>query len=301
MITETLRASKDSFLIAKTPAESENPLLIGPTTHTHSISDSVALKINSNTQPLNMKIANLQKGAILLYNGAEVVGEGIGFGVPIGKYADETIFSGSSFLQVHKKENLIIIRKEFLMDLIARDKFRNLKLENMKLRWIIDSISLLYQKHKRLAQIILLTKKLLFKFGVESTFVRTVPKGKVVVTYTLNRNRILVKINLSQLDRTDLQKVFVLNEQSAQFFRKYSDSEGIELVDDEIGAWNNVTAQWARIFDEQNKIGFNLKNIEGTVLRRGRELMQGSLDWIGLDYELDPEHDPFEYEIQIIG
>ena len=64
----------------------------------------------------------------------EVVGEGTGFGVPIVKYFDETIFSGSSFLQVHKHENNVIIRKEFLMDIIARDKFRNLKLENTKVR-----------------------------------------------------------------------------------------------------------------------------------------------------------------------
>jgi hypothetical protein len=301
MTTETLKPSKDSILMAKFSAKSENPHFIESNPQTYFISDAVALRIHSDTKPPNMKIASLQKGVILLHNGAEVVGEGTGFGVPIGKYSDETIFSGSSFLQVHKQENFVIIRKEFLMDLIARDKFRNLKLENIKLRKIIDSIALLYQKHKRLAQFILLTKGLLFKFGVESTFIKTEPKGKVIVTYTVNRNRILVELNLSQLDRTNLQKVFVLNEQSAQFFRKYSDSEGIKLIDDEIGAWNKVTAQSARIADKQDIISFNLKNVEGTMLRRGRELMKGSLDWIGLDYELNPEHDPFEYEIEILG
>ena len=29
--------------------------------------------------------------------------------------------------------------------------------------------------------------------------------------------------------------------------------------------------------------------------------MEGSLDWIGLDYELDPEHNHFEYEIELLG
>ncbi|MGD0643529.1 MAG: hypothetical protein ABSA75_01340 [Candidatus Bathyarchaeia archaeon] len=287
--------------MAKISAKSENPPFFASTPHTYSISDSVALRIHSDTNPQNMKIANLQKGMILLYNGAEVVGEGTGFGVPIGKYFNETFFSGSSFLQVHKQENFVIIRKEFLMDLIERDKFRNLKLENKNLRKILDSVSLLYQKHKRLAQFILLAKGLLFKFGVESTFVRTSPKGKVIATYTIDQNRILVKLSFSQLDRNNLQKVFVLNEQGAHFFRKYSDSEGLKLNDQEIGAWEGVTAQSAKIADKQDRIGFSLKNVEGTVLRRGREVIKGSLDWIGLDYELSPEEDQFEYEIEIFG
>ncbi|MGA3061171.1 MAG: hypothetical protein ABSD92_12510 [Candidatus Bathyarchaeia archaeon] len=248
-----------------------------------------------------MKIANLQKGAIFLYNGVEVVGEGTGFGVPIGKYSDETFFSGSSFLQIRKQENSVIIRKEFLMDLIARDKFRNLKLENMKFRRIIDSISLLYQRHKRFAQFILRAKGLLFKFGVESTFIGATSKGKVIVTYTLDRNRVLVNLNFSLLDRNNLQKVFVLNEQGAHFFRKYTDSEGVKLDDDEIGAWKSVTAESAKIVDKQDRIGFSLKNLEGMVLRRGREVAKGSLNWIGLDYELYPENDQFEYEIEIFG
>jgi hypothetical protein len=301
MPTETLKTSKDIFLMAKISAKNENPHFFESNPHTHSISDSVALRIHSDTKPKNMKIANLQKGLILLYHGVEVVGEGTGFGVPIGKYSDETFFSGSSFLQVHKQENSVIIRKEFSMDLITRDKFRNLKLENKNLRKIIDSVSLLYQKRKHLAQFILLTKELLFKFGVESIFSRSPSKGKVIVTYTLHRNRILVNLSFNELDRNNLLKVFVLNEQGAHFFRKYSDSDGLDLNDDEIGAWNGVTAQSAKITDKQDRIGFSLKNVEGAILRRGREVVKGSLDWIGLDYELNPEGDQFEYEIELFG
>ena len=73
------------------------------------------------------------------------------------------------------------------------------------------------------------------------------------------------------------------------------------MTDEEIGAWNGVTAQSAKIADKQDRISFNLKNVEGTMLRRGRELMKSSLNWIGLDYELNPEHDSFEYEIEILG
>lgn len=287
--------------MARISAEGGNPRFFASNSDTYSVSDSVALKIHSDTMPLNMKIANLQKGVIFQYNGVEVVGEGTGFGVPVGKYSDETFFSGSSVLQVNKQENPVIFRKEFLMDLIARDRFRNFKLENMKLRRTIDYISLLYQKHKSLARLILLAKGLLFKLGADSFFVKTTPKGKVVVTYTVDRNRILVKMNFSQLDRNSLQKVFVQNEQGAKFFSKYSDSDGLKLNGKEIGVWDLVRAQSARITDKHDRVGFGLKNVEGAVLRRGMEIAKGSLDWIGLDYELNPEDDQFEYEIEIFG
>ena len=117
----------------------------------------------------------------------------------------------------------------------------------------------------------------------------------------MDRNRIRVKLNFSQLEQANLAKVFILNEQGAHFFRTYADSEGLRLVDEEIGAWSNVTAQSAKIANEQNKIGFSLKSKEGSTLKRGREMMDGSLNWIGLDYELDPKCCNFEYEIELFG
>jgi hypothetical protein len=291
--------------MAKISAGSGNPGFSESPPHTHSISDFVALKIHSDTKPHNMKIANLQKGLIFLYKGAEVIGEGTGFGVPIAKYSDETVFSGSSSLHVRTMENTVEIRKEFIMDLVTRDTFRNLKLQNSRIRTLLDCISTLYKKqyqsHVRFARSILLVRTFFFKFGVKSTFIRSTHKGAVVVTYTIDRNRILVKLDLSLLERTNLGKIFVLNEQGAHFFRTYSDSENLRLDDEEIGAWNDVTSQTAKITNKQDKIGFSLKNIGGTKLRRGRELIKGSLDWIGLDYELGAEYSQFEYEIEVLG
>jgi hypothetical protein len=281
--------------------EIENSSFLETSQHTFAISDSISLKVYSSNDPQNLKIADLQKGLILLCDGTDVIGEGIGFGVPIAKYYGETVFSGSSTLKVRKQENVIEIQKEFLMDLMARDRFRNLKLENPKIRTLFDHISELSQRHKRLARSISIVKGLFFKFGVKSSFIRSPIRGSVIVTYILNRNRILVKLNFSQLERKNLGKVFVLNEQSAHFFSIYSDSEGLRLVDEEIGIWDNVIAQSARIINAHNKIGFCLKHIEGSVLRRGREVMAGSLDWIGLDYELDAEQNHFEYEIELLG
>jgi hypothetical protein len=291
--------------MAKNRTANENSYFPETSAHMHPVSDSVALRIHSDTKPHNMKIANLQKGLILLYKGVEVIGEGTGFGVPIAKYIDETVFSGSSSLHVRTFENIVEIQKEFVMDLVTRDTLRNLKLENSKIRTLLDYISTLYKKqyqgHVLFARSILLARSLLFKFGIKSTFKRGTQKGVVVVKYTIERNRVLVNIDFSLLERTNLGKIFVLNEQGAQFFRTYSDSESLQLNDEEIGAWNDVTSQSAKITNEKEKIGFCLKNIEGTKLRRGRELITGSLDWIGLDYELGAEYSNFEYEIEVLG
>ena len=120
----------------------------------------------------------------LLYKGAEVIGEGTGFGVPIVKYSDETVFSGSSSLRVRTLENIVEIRKEFIMDLVTRNTLRNFKLENPKIRTLLDCISTVYKKqyqsHVHFADLFLLARNLFFKFGVKSTFIKSTPKGAVV-------------------------------------------------------------------------------------------------------------------------
>jgi hypothetical protein len=187
------------------------------------------------------------------------------------------------------------------MDRVSRDKFGERKLENSKIRTLIDYISSLYQRNNGLAKFILLSKENLFKLGVKSIFVKMPPKGKVIATYIIDRNKIRIRLDFTQLDGHNLQKVFILNEQGSEFFRKYSDSSGATLTDEEIGVWNEVTAQYAVIMNSQENIGFTLKNIDGAMLRRGRELMRGSLDWIGLDYEFKSRIKEFEYEIEILG
>lgn len=271
------------------------------TKYTFLLSESLALSVSLNTEPHTAKTGRLQKGVTLVYKGIEVAGEGTGFGVPVLKYGNETYFSGSSTLQVQKQEDLVVVRKEFEMDMVERAEFRNLRLENGKLRRLIDSISILYQKHGRLARSILLVKSLFLKLGVKESFAKTQTKGKVAVTYTIFPSSLLVKVESDLVDRINLERVFVLNEQSALFFNTCSDSDGSILVDEEIGAWQPVTARSVRICDCQGRIGFSLKTIRGCILRRGREFLANSLDWIGLDYELSPDCDSFEYGIELFG
>ena len=261
--------------------------------------NSVALRVYSNTKPFNLKIANLQKGLIFVHNGIERVGEGTGFGFPVLIYGKETFFSASSTISVAHTGSFVRIQKEFFMDRIARNKFRNVHLENAQARAFIKYLTELYQRNKSLRFLSL--KEFLVNMGVESVFVKTPSIGKITVTYYLSSCVVNVKVDFSQLKKKHPQKIFILNEQSASFFRKYSEAQYESIVDEQIGAWDIVDSDWASLTDLQESVGFRLWNVNGSVLRRGREIMNGHMDWAGLDYEVDPQNDVFEYKIEISG
>ena len=266
--------------------------------YTTSLSKHLAVRVYSDTQPTNGKIAQLQKGLILVYEGKEVVGEGAGFGVPILIYAGETWFSGSSCLYTREKDGSVAIRKQFFMDSIARNKLRNITLQNQKGRSILRYVSKMYQEHKRLRLLTLKTPFL--KMGYGTVFVRTAPVGAVTLTYNFCKDAIHVKVNFNLSKKEQLRKILVFNEQSSQFFRRYTDSSGIKLADSAIDAWEPITAQWASLTELDGRVGFRLETVENSILRRGREFLEGSLDWAGLDYELNPEVASFEYQIGLL-
>jgi hypothetical protein len=263
------------------------------------VSDSLALRIYSDTRPHNGKIADLQKGLILIREDTETIGEGTGFGFPVLICSDETYFSEKATVFKSPHKNPTIIHKEFLMDKIARNQFRNIKMENHRLRTTLRYIAGLYQRHRSLRNLTL--KDLYLKLGIQSNFVKATPAGRIIVTFRINRRIVHVKADFNHLTKKNLQKIFMLNEQGARFFRKYADPNGIELIDKQIGAWDTIETEWASLTDMQGVFGFRLRKLESSVLRRGQEFLGDSLDWVGLDYEVNPKKAAFEYDIEILG
>ncbi len=244
----------------------------------------------------------MQKGLIIVYKGVEAVGEGTGFGAPILVYSDEIYFSGSSQVYLSQRNDLKIVRKEFLMDRVESKKIGKVNLESRRLRAIAKYQAELYQKHRCFRFLMPLSiESLSTRMGVWSSFVKTDPAGKVIVTFSISQNHVKVIVDFSLLKRKDLEKILMSNEQSARYFRRYSDSNGMELIDRQIGGWGKVDAVWASITDLQGRVGFRLWDVRNSVLCRGREFLKGCLDWIGLDYEIDPRKATFEYEIEILG
>jgi len=264
--------------------------------YTVSLSKRLALRVYSDTRPQNGKIADLQKGLILVYEGTESVAEGTGFGVPIIVSNGETYFSGSSHVYASQQGRSTIIHKDFIMDHIARNTFRNVHVKNHKARAALRYVAKLYRRNKHLQSLTM--KKLSQKVGYDTLFLKTTPVGTVSVKFHLSESHVKVEADLTQLKQKNLQRMFMLNEQGAMFFRKYKDSTGAELYDKEIGAWNPIIAEWASLTSPDNDVGFRLRQVDDCFLRRGREYLRDCLDWVGLDYEVNAR-ESFEYDIEI--
>lgn len=263
------------------------------------ISRSLTLDVYSSTKPHNMKIADLHKGLIVTCNGKERVGEGTGFGFPVLVCPKETIFSGSANVRISKTSEITKIVKEFHMDRVCRNKLGNLRLENQRIRTLMKHLAGLYQQNKHFRS--LLFRQLISNLGVEVAFEKTEPVGNISVTYELNKNFVDIQVDLSQIETQYKKGVFILNEQSAGFFRKYSDSHNTILLDDKVGAWDSVNAEFASLTDIHDRFGFRVWQAESALLRRGRETMQDYLDWVGLDYELSPKMNVFKYRVELLG
>ncbi|WXG42256.1 MAG: hypothetical protein WED07_16070 [Candidatus Freyarchaeum deiterrae] len=267
--------------------------------YTIRLSSSLSLRIYSDTKPFNGDIADLQKGLILVYKGVEAVGEGTGFGAPVIIYPNETFFSGSSQVFLSRENDSVIIRKEFFMDKVQRSMFRNVSLKNRKLLAVLRYLAGLYQEHRRTRTPMLKSQSLMRRMGFHNRFVNVTPNAKVIVTYCLSQGHILVKADFRQIKGKNPQ-IFMLNEQGTLFFKRYLDSNGKKLLDEQIGAWEPIDSEWASVTNPQGRVGFRLKRLKNSFLRIGREYLEDSLDWVGLDYELHPNEYYFEYGIEIL-
>jgi hypothetical protein len=184
------------------------------------------------------------------------------------------------------------------MDRVQRKEIRGTRLENQKLRAAWRFLDKLYRNHHHLQSIA--STDMAKRMGIKLAFINADPVGKVIVTYRIGSNDINARADFSLLRKDGLRRIFLLNEQGAKFFRRYSDSSDSSMTDNRIGGWRNVDAKSASITDAQGKIGFVLSKKKDSKLYVGREVVNGSADWIGLDYELDHTHSTFEYEIRIM-
>ena len=189
--------------------------------------------------------------------------------------------------------------KEFILNLTSERTLRNTRVETKAIRRIRRHFDRLYKNHKHMR--LIMFESLLRHAGIRTEFVQKEPVGKATVTYTINPPFVKVKAKFNLARKEGVQKIYLLNEQSSLHFGKYYDSNGLELFNENIGAWETVNADWAYIHSAEDKIGFRLWKLPDATLRRGREFLNGVFDWAGLDYEAGPEKQSHEYNIELIG
>ena len=135
-------------------------------------------------------------------------------------------------------------------------------------------------------------------FGVNTEFQKIPPRGTITINYSCSPESIEIEVLLCELKK-GYNEIVVLNEQGASTFRKYSDTDGLTLLDNQIGAWELVKAKVASLSQFNGEIFFSLFNNENSKLLRGREKVKGRYSWVGFCYSIGPQTRKFKYSIKI--
>jgi hypothetical protein len=260
----------------------------------------IAFRLYPDNRPRNLEIATLQKGLVLVANGAELIEEGAGFGVPIAKYADRTYFSGSAEVILQKQDSSeAVVSKVFLLDCISEKQAGSVPINHGFYSFFHSAFERTYLNRKGSSPLFDWAMRLRKTLGVQTQFVTVKPRGTVAVTYRFHPDHIEVHVDLSALDRKHCREILILNKQGASFFRKYSDADGEVLCDGQIGAWTKVKAKHAAFSDFKEQLSFSLESTGRAVLYRGREQVKDRFSWAGLSYAVNPRTSQFDYAIRI--
>lgn len=266
------------------------------------ISNNIFVRLYPDSRPHVLEIADLQKGLLLVVDGMELVGEGTGFGVPIVKYEDSTYFSQDATIFLTKDSDSISIVKSFEISSISKKRlgkgvFLNDGFYNF-LHKYFERVYLSWKNFRHAFDKIMELRKLL---KINTQFVEGENKGQIDVHYKFFTSLIKIDIDFGKLSREGIKEILILNEQDSTFFRYYFDTDGCQLLDNQIGAWEKVKAKRASFSDLKKKIVFTLQNVNGAQLYRGREQVKKRFSWSGFTYSLPHNVSQFNYSIFLEG
>lgn len=243
----------------------------------------------------------LQKGLIMFKNGSAVCEEGMGFGVPVVVKNFQTYLSFGAEVETLKEKDHEILKKTFFLDALERVKFRGKEMQSsLHYAWV-ELRGLAYKKIMPLQKLLPTWSRTLKKTGFEFFFKGGESLTKIPVSYRILPDEIVVRVDLSEFNRTlGKAKLFLLNEQGASFFSQYRDGSGLSLEREKIGAWAKVKADQASFLTDDGTARFCLGRPQGVELYRGWELLPEALAWAGLIYDLSSyEKRLFTYTISL--
>ena len=242
--------------------------------------------------------SKIQKGLVLGLSDQDLSEEGVGFGLPVLKLGLESIFPGSWRMSAEKYHAFSLIKADFEMNLAARMAKGNHVVNNHIFCLVKETFSKIHREHPRFRSRMSNLSDILRKnLGLEDVFCEIPFLGSVSVAYTIIGSRIDVELKIPTI--LGCTELIVLNEQGANWFNTYRDSDGLILKGNEIGSWDEIQANYASFIDPVDGLSFTLKRVEGARMFRGRELVAGRLAWSGLAYVLPPQREEFAYSIEL--
>ena len=262
------------------------------------LTDRLCVRLYEDCRPNYLETGALQKGLVLLLDGKELIEEGVGFGVPVVKYQDKTVFSSSAEVSFQEFGASCSLTKVFCMDAISLKKIgQTAYIDDALYSSARKTFHRLYSKHENLNP--LFNKLMEFRdvARIKTEFVTIKPRGTVTMHYHCQPTSISIQADFSKLALNEDCEVLVLNEQGSSVFQRYVDSRGLTLLGSKIGPWETVKANQASLMSGRGELSFSLQNVRGATLFRGWERTKKRFSWAGLSYSMRPTEDKFDYSI----
>jgi hypothetical protein len=258
------------------------------------LNDRVGFILNEGPDNGQGDSSSLEKGLIIIVEDNSVCGEGVGFGVPALEYQENMIFSTSATINSDDKKLL----KSFSMDAYPRRTWLHKFTINDRLSSIIsDKFSYLYWQDKKNQKLLKCLMKVITLLGFRKSIQRIPSKGFVDISYKLSGDNVIIVVDTSRLHDKKYSRLLIFNEQSSDF-DLYRD-EFTELRKNDIGAWEETYYQEACLTNENAKVTFCVKKLDGIKLYRGRELLQPRLDWAGFCYIIPSKVENLQYIVRL--
>lgn len=264
----------------------------------------IVLQIGSSTKRIgDYPSTRLRKGLILVYNGQELAEEGVGFGVPVIKLGQQTIFPGDLTFTPQRESGVQRIHSAFKMNLEERiTRPGKGQIESRSLYRLKNTLAWLMREVPTLRGSLSATStrlRSMFKWQTTYTEVDSIGDIKVNYTFDMESRSVEMNFDLTGLLGEDITEVIVMNEQGARYFDHYRDSDGSHLKGEEIGIWNEVTADWASFVCVHHGLAFSLNQVSGARFYRGRELVDDRLAWAGFGYSFPRSDMNFQCKLKI--
>ncbi|MBI2829862.1 MAG: hypothetical protein HYX81_01740 [Chloroflexi bacterium] len=254
------------------------------------------------TEPSDYSNNRIQKGLQLVCNEENLAEEGTGFGVPIIKLGHETIFPGSARVHLKEKNSSSTIMVTYDLNLVPRMTRKGTIIKSEAFYKTKEWFSWLHRTHPSWRKALAWnSNRIRATAGLETKMESIASLGSVAVAYAVSplMKTIMIEADFRKLKAGGCTEKILANEQGANYFDHYQDSNGISLADKAIGTWDETFARKAWFIAPDKSISFVLTRLQGARMFRGRELAKGRLAWAGLNYVLSPDTLNFAYEIQL--
>ena len=264
------------------------------------LSQGLTIRVYADSRPHILQTMKLQKGAILVLHGRELVEEGLGMGAPICIFRDGARFSLSATTFVNYSEIHPSVLKVYDMNAIESKRFRRGTVSPASYtKHFLRILEMAYRGIRSLHRVAAMMLSVISMMGLRNQYVESQSRGQVHVTYAPCERGLRVYVEFDHLVTEGLRALVIGNEQGGRTFTEYSDALGVKLEGKQIEPWRSTSAEWATLRSPEFGIMFRLIRPDGWWISRGREVVKNRISWSGLNLVYDgmPASKALEYRI----